>query len=105
MNRRDKRILENFRFLLERKVTIRTLALFGSRARGDEDRDSDMDVLVVVDHLDRNTEDFISDCAWEAGFAEGVVVVPVTYTREEWEEGLDGQSLLAEAIRSEGIFL
>jgi predicted nucleotidyltransferase len=37
--------------------------LFGSRARGDADPDSDMDVLVIVDDLSPELEDYISECA------------------------------------------
>lgn len=63
-----------------------------------------MDVLVVVDQLDSTTADYISDCAWESGFESGIVVVPVSYSKSEWE-GIESQSLLAANIRAEGIFL
>ncbi|MDP4812355.1 MAG: nucleotidyltransferase domain-containing protein, partial [Saprospiraceae bacterium] len=48
--------------------------LFGSRARGDAELDSDMDVIVIVDDLAEKDEDYISECAWEAGFESGIVV-------------------------------
>ena len=104
MKTRDKRILETFKHLLEQRVKVNTFALFGSRARGDAGRYSDMDVLVVVDELDPDTADFISDCAWESSFGSGVVVVPVSYSKSDWE-GIEGQSLLAANIRTEGVFL
>ncbi|OEU77488.1 MAG: hypothetical protein BA864_09895 [Desulfuromonadales bacterium C00003093] len=54
---------------------------------GDADPDSDMDVLVVVDHLTGELEDYISECAWQAGFEHGIVLVPVVFSRNEWENG------------------
>ena len=104
MKPKEKRILETFKHLLGQKVSVNTFALFGSRARGDAGRYSDMDVLVVVDQLDSTTADYISDCAWESGFGSGIVVVPVSYSKSEWE-GIENQSLLAANIRAEGVFL
>lgn len=104
MKSKDKQILETFKQLLEQRMHLNTFALFGSRARGDAGRSSDMDVLVVVDHLDTPTANYISDCAWESCFGSGIVVVPVSYSRSEWE-GIESQSLLAKNIRAEGVFL
>ncbi len=104
MKPKEKRILETFKHLLEQKINLHTFALFGSRARGDAGRYSDMDVLVVVDRLDSATTAFISDCAWESSFGSGIVVVPLSYSRSEWE-GIESQSLLAANIRAEGVFL
>lgn len=104
MKPKEKRILETFKNMLEQRVHLNTFALFGSRARGDAGRYSDMDVLVVVDELDTSTANFISDCAWESGFESGIVVVPVSYSKSEWE-GIERHSLLAANIRAEGVFL
>jgi predicted nucleotidyltransferase len=104
MKPKEKQILEKFKHLLEQRMQLNTFALFGSRARGDSARYSDMDVLVVVDQLDSTTENYISDCAWESCFGSGILVVPVSYSKSEWE-GIESQSLLAANIRAEGVFL
>ena len=49
MREADRDILERFKTLLSVRARIDRLILFGSRARGDADRESDMDVVVVVD--------------------------------------------------------
>jgi uncharacterized protein len=103
MDKIDEAVLQKFRSLLSRRIHVNQLILFGSRARGDADLDSDMDVLVVIEELDREAEEYISDCAWEAGFDRGIVVVPVVFTRHEWEEGLEHHSLLVQAVEKEGI--
>ncbi|TAK34217.1 MAG: nucleotidyltransferase domain-containing protein [Chloroflexota bacterium] len=101
----ERDVLEKFKSLLSKRVKPHSLVVFGSRARGDATLYSDMDVLVVVDRLDEEIRGYISDSAWEAGFDHGIVVVPVAFTREEWEDGPERSSLLAEAVRSEGISL
>lgn len=71
--------------------------------RGDHDSDSDYDVLVVVVRLDRTIRKTISDCAWEAGFQDCLVIVPVVVTRDEMEHSPFRSSLLMQAIREEGV--
>ncbi len=105
MNPLEKEITDVFKALLKKKLQEPHLILFGSRARGDADPDSDLDVLVIVDDLSPELEDYISECAWEAGFKYGIVLVPVVFTRNEWENGPERYSLLAEAIKSEGVNL
>jgi predicted nucleotidyltransferase len=104
MNEVEQKVAGKFKSLLSGKVSVWKIILFGSRARGDADFDSDMDMLVVVSgNLDRAAREIISVCAWEAGFEYGIVVVPVIYTRDEWENGPERRSLLSIAVNMEGI--
>lgn len=104
MDREDRDILDRFRALASVRVNIERLILFGSRARGDAGPESDMDIVVVAnDLLDDDTRDFISDCAWEAGYPNGVVVVPVIFSAKEWDTETRLRSLLSRAVEQEGI--
>jgi uncharacterized protein len=104
MQKLEQEIISKFKSLLKARVPVHRLILFGSRARGDAELFSDIDVLVIVDsELDDRIRELISDCAWEAGFAKGMVLVPVVFSRDEWEKGPERHSLLAKAIESEGI--
>jgi len=104
MNKNEKNILDTFKSSLQKRLPIYKIILFGSRARGDSTRYSDMDVVVIVDkNFDKNEEEYISDCAWEAGFEKGIVVVPVIFTRDEWENSPERYSLFAQAIEAEGV--
>lgn len=77
-----------------------------SRARGDADPYSDMDIVVILDDKsDEQDFEYVSDCAWEAGFEYGIVVVPVVFTRQEWENSPERYSLLAQAAELEGILI
>jgi len=104
MTTQEADILAKLKAKLQRRLPLSRLVLFGSRARGDADLDSDLDVLVVLNTpVSREVEDYVNDCAWEAGLEHGIVVVPVTVSRLDWEEGLLSSSLLAIAVRQEGI--
>ncbi len=56
MDHIEKNILDTFITLMREKISIHRVVLFGSRARGDAEPDSDMDVLVVVDDLTEEKE-------------------------------------------------
>ncbi len=106
MNALEKEVLNKFKTLLLERVGLHELILFGSRARGDADLYSDMDVVVILDEsASEKAGDDISDCAWEAGFVHGIVVVPVVFSRHEWEEGPERFSLLAEAVKADGVII
>jgi len=106
MNEIEKIVLEKFKSLLQKKLLIHKIFLFGSRARGDAEPYSDIDVLVVIDKLSGEQDtDYVSDCAWEAGFEHGIVIVPIVFSRDEWENSPERYSLLAQAIEKEGILI
>ena len=106
MNALEKRVLDKFKALLLKQVSLYKLILFGSRARGDAGTYSDMDVVVILDDASNEQDfDYVSDYAWEAGFEYGIVIVPVVCTKKEWEESPERYSLLAKAVKREGVLL
>jgi len=104
MNDVERKVIETFKTLLSKRLSLYKMVLFGSRAKGDASFYSDMDVLVVLDKIAGEQDaDYVSDCAWQAGFEYGIVVVPVVFTRDEWENSPERYSLLAKAIETEGV--
>jgi uncharacterized protein len=104
MDEKDRRIAQRFKSLLQEKVKLHQAIVFGSRARGDSDPESDMDVLVILDEPKTpQVRNAVSDCAWKAGFPEGVLVASVVFTREECDAGPERYSPFVESVRTEGI--
>ncbi len=104
MNATDRHTIERLKRVLEQRVPLHQIILFGSRARGDYDAESDMDVLVVLDtSVTPATREAVSECTWQVGFDAGIVIAAVLFSREEWEEGPEQYSPLAEAVRSDGV--
>ena len=104
MNALEQSILNKFKQEVASLLPLHKMVLFGSRARGDGDDDSDMDVLVVLNvPVDAAARHCVAECAWKAGFDDGIVVVPIAVSRQEWEEGPDRSSLLALAVAEDGV--
>jgi predicted nucleotidyltransferase len=61
--------------------------LYGSRARGDNRKDSDWDILILLDKdtLDQSDYDNISYPFVLLGSDLGMEINPIMYTTKEWE--------------------
>jgi predicted nucleotidyltransferase len=103
MQEKDLRVIEKFKLLVSQKVKVLELRVFGSRARGEASPESDLDVLVVVDYLDHSIEKYISDCAWEAGFPEDVIIMPVAISLDTLKNSPIRESVFIKNVYQEGI--
>ena len=65
-----------------------TAKLYGSRARGDAHRDSDWDILIVMDKdkLVPDDYDTVTYPLTKLGWELGTEINPVMYTKKEWEQ-------------------
>jgi predicted nucleotidyltransferase len=106
MNTVENEIIREFKQRLRERIGPCRLVLFGSRARGDAQADSDMDILVELDQpVDDRIRSQVSECAWEACFAKGIYLSALPVYRKEWETGIDSVSMLAGNVCRDGLEL
>ena len=60
------------------------LRLIGSKARGDSGPGSDVDLLIVLEDCDWQTEKRIYDLCFDIGLTHDVLLSPVVYTQSEY---------------------
>lgn len=99
----DYQILKEFSDKVRQQFPDAKIWAFGSRARGDAQPDSDFDICVVVDKLDRATWKTLSDIAWGIGFKHDVVITTIKYSRQQFESSLYTATPLVHNILAEGI--
>jgi uncharacterized protein len=105
MNTIDRMIAEKLKSRLLDKIPLVDLRIFGSRARGDGDNYSDMDIFLEVESLDRDQKETIHDLTWEIGLEFGLVLSPLIFTREEIENSPLRSSPVLMNIFREGIIV
>ena len=81
-------VIENIREVA--KTTLpkgSSLLLYGSRARGDAGKDSDWDLLILLDKPELSESDYdnISFPFTMLGWNIGEIISPQMYTKKDWE--------------------
>lgn len=100
----DRKLVERFKqLMIEGGVPVCKTIVFGSRARGEVEPDSDLDVLVLVERVDPGLRKTISHCAWKVGFEAGIIIQSVVMTRDQAENGPEQSSLLMLAVKEDGV--
>jgi len=101
----DYTVARDLKLRLASAVSLVDFRVFGSRARGDADEYSDMDVFIEVDQLDRGLKERIMDISWEVGFENFMVIAPLIFSRDELENSPLRSSPIVKAITTEGVVI
>jgi predicted nucleotidyltransferase len=103
-----QRSLDEYRRLLEAAFgpRLKSLRLFGSRARGDADVDSDADVSVIVEGLTDDERSLAIDLAmsaWRNAGCRGPLISPLPWSDAEYAVRRHAERRIALDIDREGI--
>lgn len=103
MKEKDRRIAQELKKRLSDVVEVLDFKVFGSRARGDADEYSDLDIFLEVESLDNTLKEKISAIVWEVGFNNYTVISQLIFTRDELENSPLRASSIVEVIAEEGV--
>lgn len=103
MKQKDFEIAKNLKEKLSKVVQLIDFRVFGSRARGDEDEYSDMDVFLEVESLNKELKEKILDIVWEVSFENFIVISTLIFTRDEIEKSPLKASPIVKNIVEEGV--
>ena len=98
--------LQTVRELKKRVSKLKPLIdfrLFGSRARGDADDYSDMDIFMEFETVDRDLRSRVKNATWEMTMESGIVVTTLLFSRHEIEDSPLRSSPIIRVIMEEGV--
>ncbi len=105
MTSKDYEVAKKLKERLSGVVRLMDFRVFGSRARGDEDEYSDLDVFVEVPSLDKQLKEKILDVVWEVGFENFMVISLLIFTKDEIENSPLRSSPIVKNIVEEGVVI
>jgi len=79
-------ILKAIKELVVERDSSAKIYLYGSRARGNAKKDSDWDLLILLnkDQITFEIEDSITDPLYDLEFETGEIISPMIYSLKEW---------------------
>jgi uncharacterized protein len=100
---RESAALRKLKASLARDFPLVELRLFVSKARGDSNQESDIDVLVVLENYDWDTRMAVVDLCTDISIDHGVLLTPVLYSRAEYNSGLTRVTSFYQTVAREGV--
>ena len=84
---KNRKILLKIKQLVSLAEPSATVILFGSQARGQSNKQSDIDILILVDNdnITYSEEKRIKYPLYDLEFETGKVISPVIFSRNDWE--------------------
>jgi predicted nucleotidyltransferase len=100
----DRRAIEEAADLLRRRFPVKRIELFGSKARGDDDAESDIDLLVLTTRpVDRTEKNEMMRSLFDLELRREVVITPLIIAEEDWEHGLYQVLPLRREVERDGV--
>ncbi len=101
----DSRIASMFKQKVMTITPVKRMVVFGSRARGDAVKESDLDIFIGVPMLTPGLRQQIYEIAWEIGFENEMVISTLLTSTPLLIDGpLTGNPIL-HAIESDGVLI
>jgi len=104
LKRNEEAAIKEATRVLKERFSVKEVILFGSKARGDSDRESDIDLLLLTTNpLDWKERHRIVDALFEVEMKHDVVISIIVNTRHDWNNGICTFLPIHEEINREGV--
>ena len=99
----ERDVLADVARRLKAEFGAEDVILYGSAARGDMDRESDVDLMVVVPATNWDIEKRMGNIAFAAGLDIGRVILLICFSKNELKHSPIRSSSLVSNVKREGV--
>lgn len=104
LRRNEKAAIREATKILKEKFPVRDVILFGSKARGDSDKESDIDLLLLTTQpLHWKERHTIIEYLFDVEMKHDVVISIMVNTVYDWQEGICTVLPIHEEVSREGV--
>ena len=101
---KDLKAIETASLILKRGFPVVEIRLFGSKAKGRDDKESDIDLLVLTSkEISWRERNAMTDALYETQLKWDVVISLLVVSAEQWKSGLISALPIHDTIEEEGI--
>ena len=106
MGRKENNIIRRIREKVNELDNKAEVILYGSRARGDNKKDSDWDVMILLDqeNVDKTIEQTFRHHLFDLELEIGLLIQVYVYSKQDWE-GKYSITPLYKSIKKDGILI
>ena len=101
----EKQALEKLSAMVRERYGALDIRLYGSKSRGTDTPDSDIDILIVLPETSRDLESRIDDDIFDINLDHDCLISTVYYSEQELREGPMSESPLYKRALAEGVRL
>lgn len=107
MSKTERRAVERFGDAVKSRLGeyVVRMTVFGSKVRGDYQKASDIDVLVIVKERSLRVMDQIAEITSDLNVEYGFSISPVVFSEQEYDMNTKMASPFSLAVRAEGLSL
>jgi len=101
----EERALRTLKEELSRRFRVIDLRVFGSKVRGEDTPESDIDVMLELDECNPDVKSKIYDIVFEINLENDTFICTTIFTKKEIEDGPLSESPIYKTIIREGTFI
>ena len=99
----ERKALSTLKDLLEKKYDLRDFRVYGSKVKGSDSPESDVDIMIELEDSSPIIESEIDDLIFRLNIRYDCLITAVYFSRKELEEGPLSESPLYKTILCDGI--
>lgn len=105
LKKNEERALKVLKEELSRRFNVIDLRVFGSKVRGKDTPESDIDVMIELDECNPDIKSKIYDIVFEINLENDTFISTTIFSRKEIEDGPLSESPIYKAILREGVLI